>query len=97
MDNVRELADLFRQESATLLAEIRAGLASGDAKRVQRAGHTLKGSAGIFCAPRVIAAAARFEQLGRDQDLPQAAALVDELEIEVSQLLAALDAALKTH
>src|SRR5262249_11098176 len=39
---LRELSDLFREDAPRLLADIRDGVAAGDADRVCRAAHTLK-------------------------------------------------------
>jgi CheY-like chemotaxis protein len=97
LDNVRTLAGLFREECSTLLAELRAGLANEDAKRVQRAAHTLKGSAGVFCAKKVVAVAQRLENLGKEQNLSEAETVFAELETEVARLMAAFQSALDVH
>jgi PAS domain S-box-containing protein len=96
LDNFRALAGVFRQECSSLLAEIRAGLDSGDARRVQRAAHTLKGSVNVFCASRAAAAALRMETFGREQNLSEAAAQLNDLESEIAELLAAIQAVLDT-
>ena len=96
MENVRELADLFRQESA--IAAGRASRRPGQRRREARAacGPHAEGLRGHFLRPRVVAAAQRMENLGREQDLQQAAAMVESLETEVAHLLAAIDAALES-
>ncbi|HVA44757.1 MAG TPA: response regulator [Pirellulales bacterium] len=90
-DALGELAALFSIECPKLLAEIRAALAEGDATRLARAAHTLKGSAAVFCAKPASEAAKRLESLARAGNLvaaPSAAALV---EAACERLLAALE------
>jgi CheY-like chemotaxis protein/HPt (histidine-containing phosphotransfer) domain-containing protein len=94
LENAKELAELLKQECSKLLTEIRAGLAGGDAKVVQRAAHTLKGSADIFSAKRVVAAALRLETAAREQRLQESPPLVAELEAEVARLAVAVQAVL---
>ena len=58
---LQQLAELFVQESARLLAEMESALARGDVLTVRNAAHTLKGAAYPFVAPAAAAAAARVE------------------------------------
>lgn len=74
-----------------LLVEIREGVAAGDAARIRRVAHTLKGSAGNFGAVAAVAAADRLERLGRDGDLTAAAAALPPLEEALQQFQPALD------
>jgi two-component system sensor histidine kinase/response regulator len=90
MENVKALAGVLTEECATLLAQMHAGLASGDARLVERAAHTLKGSADLFSAQRVVSAAWRLETLAREHNLRDAAQALPELESEVARLLDAL-------
>ena len=73
-----------------MLDEIRAGVAAGDAVRVKRGAHTLKGSADVFAAQRVVAAARRLELIasgGRLESAPQA---LLELTAEVAGMINAI-------
>ncbi len=88
--SVRELARLLREEGPQMLQEVRAGLDEQDARRVQRGAHTIKGSAGIFAAERVVAAALRVENLGREEKLSDAEQAFSDLRQEVERLCAAV-------
>jgi CheY-like chemotaxis protein/HPt (histidine-containing phosphotransfer) domain-containing protein len=77
---LRETAGLFLEECPRLLTELHAALEQGDAVRVRRAAHTLRGSAAIFAAQPTIAVAARLEELGSRGDLADAAQLIEQLE-----------------
>jgi two-component system, sensor histidine kinase and response regulator len=90
LDLFRELVGLFLNDSPGLLAEVRQGLASGDAKRAARAAHNLKGMASMFDAGRAVAAASEVEGLIRDRQLDEAALAVDRLERELQDLVQAM-------
>jgi PAS domain S-box-containing protein len=95
MEDLKELAAVLQQECATLLAEIRDGLAARDAKRVQRGAHTLKGSAAVFSAQRVVSIAQQVETLAKEHRLAEVPPALAELESEAARLTAAIQAALK--
>jgi CheY-like chemotaxis protein len=88
---LRGLSGLFREESARLLAEIRAAVAAGDGARLQAAAHALKGAVSNFGAARAVGAARRLEQLGRAGDLRGAAAALGPLEEALQKVEPALD------
>ncbi len=87
---LRELAELFISECPRLMGEMQSGLDQQDAKRVQRSAHTLKGSAGIFGAERVVATALAVEKLGREELLGDLPAALLELQTEVTRLCRAM-------
>jgi HPt (histidine-containing phosphotransfer) domain-containing protein len=89
-DRVAPLAKLFMSECPKTLSEIRTALAGGDAKRLQRAAHTLKGSADIFAAQRVVKCALQLEESARQGKLDHAGEMCAVLETEVACLLEAL-------
>jgi PAS domain S-box-containing protein len=91
-DRLRKLARTFLDESARLLAEMDAAITSGDAGRLKRAAHSLKGSVGIFGAPEASAASGRLEFLGKEQDLAGAREVFAELEAALARLRPALEA-----
>jgi CheY-like chemotaxis protein len=93
---LQELAELFVKESPRMLAEIRASLDAGDALRLRRAGHTLKGSADCLGGTLVVAAAARLELLGRDGQLDATEVVWAALCREMDRLVPALDAFAQT-
>ncbi|MEW6298511.1 MAG: Hpt domain-containing protein [Thermodesulfobacteriota bacterium] len=85
-----ELAALFLDEYPHMLAAIRAALARRDAKALQHAAHTLKGSVGNFGATAVFEAAFALEQMGRHGDFSGADAVCSRLEAELARLQPAL-------
>jgi CheY-like chemotaxis protein len=87
---MQELAGLCREDCRRRAAEIRDAIDSRDGQKLQIAAHTLKGSVGVFGASAVVAAAWRLEQIGRDQDWPEAPAAAATLETAIERLLPAL-------
>ncbi len=81
-----DLARLFREESPKWLAAMRDAIDRGDAPTLERAAHTLKGSAGNLSAHRTAQAALRLEQLGREQNLAPAREALAQLEEEWKRL-----------
>ncbi len=91
---VWELGRIMLEECPRLLDEIRTGLKSGDAERLRRGAHTLRGSADVFAARRVVEAARRVEELGRDGKLDGASVAIADLEREVDLFSATLRSAI---
>src|SRR5438067_153239 len=87
---LRELAELFLEDSPQRLFEVRKALDSADLNGLQRAAHTLKGSAGSLCGKRAAELALRLEELGESGDLPAARLLYPILAEEVRKLQQAL-------
>jgi PAS domain S-box-containing protein len=85
-----ELARLTLAEAPGWLADARAALAAGDAPRLRRAAHTVKGGVGHFAAAAASEAAARLEAAARAGDLAGAAPLLDALEQNMARLEPAL-------
>jgi two-component system, sensor histidine kinase and response regulator len=81
-----ELAALFLQECPQMQAEIQAALNRGDAKVVERAAHSLKGSVANFGAKRIVDLAFQIEMLGKKGDL----AAVPEVLTQLNATLAVL-------
>jgi PAS domain S-box-containing protein len=91
-DALRELIGVFREDCTTLLPEIEAGLRDGDAPRVRRAAHTLKGMVAFFAARSAADAARDLEQMAERGDLTRAGDVFATLAAEVEQLSSALSA-----
>jgi signal transduction histidine kinase/DNA-binding response OmpR family regulator/HPt (histidine-containing phosphotransfer) domain-containing protein len=89
----KELVELFSEAASPLMTEIGRAIDAGDAKTLERSAHTLKGSAGNFCAPDAVQAALALERIGRDGDLAGAARGFATLEREMERLKSALRAA----
>jgi HPt (histidine-containing phosphotransfer) domain-containing protein len=81
-----ELVSIFMAESPTRLAEIRRCVKGGDAKGLERAAHTLRGSVGSLGARAAAKAALALETKGRDGALAGADEELAELEREMSRL-----------
>jgi protein-histidine pros-kinase len=89
---LRETAALWLEEAPRFLAALRGAVAAGDARALQRAGHTVKGSSGLFGAEATVAAAQAVEDIGRNGDLAAAATACAVLEGELMRLTRALAA-----
>jgi HPt (histidine-containing phosphotransfer) domain-containing protein len=87
---LHSLAGLFLEDGTRRLDEIRIALDSGDLESVQRAAHTLNGSAGSLCGRRTAQAALRVEHLAEEGDLAQARLACTALREEVGKLQQAL-------
>lgn len=87
---LKELIDLFPQESAKHLQEIRTAIELGDGPSLARAAHTLKSSARLFGASALAAHALDMETLGQSSSIGQAKARWPELETETGRVIAAL-------
>jgi len=94
---LRELARSMLQEYPALVARIRTSLEGKDASGLHLASHTLKGSASLFCARRVVALAERLEQMGRDESLDDVPPVLAQLEGELAQMHGALEALLEAE
>jgi two-component system, sensor histidine kinase and response regulator len=81
-----EIAGLFLQEYPELLGTMRMALASGDAKELERAAHSLKGSASNFGAYACVEAALDLERQARGQDLGSAPDGLGRLESRLADL-----------
>jgi two-component system sensor histidine kinase/response regulator len=80
---LKEIAELFLDDYPKSLIELRAAVQVGDARRVERSAHGLKGSVSNFGARPAVDAALQLETMGRAQKL-----------IEVEQVLRTLELAL---
>ena len=66
---LQEVARLFLDEYPTLMDEIQAAKESRNAKLLERAAHSLKGSVANFGADQAVEAALRLEKMGRGGNL----------------------------
>lgn len=84
---LREVANLFLEETPKHLAELRRAVDAGDVGTIARIAHTLKGELGYLDASAA-KQAGRVEELGSKCDLPGLAKTVPVLEREVGYLIA---------
>jgi two-component system, sensor histidine kinase and response regulator len=89
---LNQLIDLFLDRQADIMTNIRQALSQSDAMTVERAAHTLKGTAANLCAPEVALAAGQLEAVGRLGTLHDAPAVYAHLEMEMIRLIQALEA-----
>ena len=66
---LQDMASLFCTECPKLMAGIRGAITQGELPELRRAAHTLKGAAEVFTASPAVAAAARLEIMGREENL----------------------------
>ena len=83
---LRDLTRIFLADCPKQLAEIKSAIDMGNAERLRRAAHALKGSVGNFAAKRAVAIASQLEALGKTGNLDAAQGAYVTLEDELSQL-----------
>ncbi|MDD2920825.1 MAG: response regulator, partial [Anaerolineales bacterium] len=77
----------FKNHLPDRMKEIRAALQAGDAITLGRLAHNLKGIALNFNAAPIADIALRLEELGKREDLSNAAALAAQLDVEAQRLI----------
>jgi len=83
VDLIKEIAELFISDLPTRMSEIKKAIANQDARGLQMAAHSLKGSVGNFNAREAFAAAQALEAAGREGNLSRAETSLPELENSV--------------
>jgi two-component system, sensor histidine kinase and response regulator len=85
-DFLREIAELFLDDSPRWLQEMEAGLAEGEPARINRAAHSLKGAACCFAAPLVTGAAEHLEKTAKSGNLAECTPAYADVAREVARL-----------
>jgi HPt (histidine-containing phosphotransfer) domain-containing protein len=83
---LKEIAEMFLEESPVLMYQMKEALNRGDGKALERAAHTIKGSVGNFAAQPAFDAALRVESIGRDSEMRNADQAYRKLEEEIARL-----------
>ncbi len=91
---LEELAQLFKEECAKTLYEIRAAIDARDASLISRLAHALKGSSLSLSARPLSEAAAELEKRAATGDFADAESLYGKITVEAQRLLAELDSIL---
>lgn len=91
-----EVIGLFLEDCPALVETIRQELANGDCEALERAAHSLTGSAGNFDTTEVTGLAKQLEVHARGRDLPASREVFAALEPEVTRLLVRLTATVST-
>jgi HPt (histidine-containing phosphotransfer) domain-containing protein len=89
---LRELIQIYLDDSPKQIADIEQSLAQGDVPRLTRAAHSLKGSSANFGAGPLRALCEKIEQLGRSAALAEIPACLPELKAEYDRVKTALEA-----
>jgi len=92
---MEEITEVFLRDLPKLMEEIRAAIARTDAKKLEHAAHSLKGSVGNFGVGRAYKASLRLETIGRAGDLTHATEALYDLEEQIEPLKLALADAIK--
>jgi two-component system, sensor histidine kinase and response regulator len=87
---LRELCQIFLEESPKLLQKLRQAVVDSDSEALMRAGHSLKGELGYLSAPGALQAARELEDMGQENNLSRAAEVLRVLEREMAALHLAL-------
>ncbi len=95
LDLLEEIAALFLDSCEAWLEDLRHGVADSDAAAIEKAAHTLKGSAASFGARSLVEAALRVEKIGASLDLAEVDSAVRDLESNVGALTGELRSFLK--
>ena len=89
---LREVIDLFIQDSASLIDRLRCAVEQNDAAEVRAAAHRLKGAASNLAAGPVTDAARALEVIGERGSLAEAMPAWQHLKREADRLVVALRA-----
>jgi HPt (histidine-containing phosphotransfer) domain-containing protein len=87
-DVLKELFALFLEDVPGRIERLRAAWQAGDAVAVQRAAHSLKGSAGNIGATQLHAVCASIDAQGRSGDLAPLPAMIASLDAEYANVQA---------
>ena len=94
---VRNLCRLFGDDTPRLMHDIEGALSTGDLKLVHSTAHRLKGSIGVFHAPRIYEVAQQLEGASQQADAARAVTAFDELQGAIAAMLARLWAEAETE
>jgi len=90
LELLEEIAALFLDSCTAWLEDLRRGVADSDAAAIERAAHTMKGSAASIGARPLADTALRVEKIGASGDLAEVDSAVRELESQVGALTGGL-------
>ena len=83
---LREIVQIYLEDSPELVEKIHHSVSGGDAAALQRAAHSLKGLAATLSAHDVVGAAIKLEHMGATRNFGEAVKTVAEVDQSVSQL-----------
>jgi HPt (histidine-containing phosphotransfer) domain-containing protein len=85
-DVVAELYAMYVQDTSQRISELRAALEAGEAAKINRTGHTLKGSSANIGANGMRTVAAALEAADVEKENERVSTLVDDLEHEFARV-----------
>jgi HPt (histidine-containing phosphotransfer) domain-containing protein len=91
-DLLRELAEVFLEECPRWMGDIDDAVAAGDARKLQRAAHSLKGGVDSFGARGAFEASFALEKMARANELGSLAEAQFALRAQIERLLPELAA-----
>jgi HPt (histidine-containing phosphotransfer) domain-containing protein len=89
-DVLTEVLQLFIDDVPARIGRLRQAWQAGNAGEVQRAAHSLKGSAGNIGATGLLAVCRALDERGKSGDLTQMDALLASLDTEYARVAAAI-------
>jgi two-component system sensor histidine kinase/response regulator len=92
-DLLRELCQIFLEESPKQLHVLRRAVVAGDADAAMRAAHSFKGELSYLGAEDATQAARALENMAQEKDLSRAAQALASLEREVAELFLSIKSA----
>ena len=87
-DVLKEVLQLFLDDVPGRINRLRLACETGNAMDLQRAAHSLKGSAGNIGANDMLAVCRRLDELGKSGDVSGGQGLVDSLDAEYARVKA---------
>jgi HPt (histidine-containing phosphotransfer) domain-containing protein len=81
-----DMIQIFMEQVPGLTDTLRRAVAEGDAQALRRTAHTIKGVTGELAAPNARRLAMTLEDLGETGRLPDAPAVLADLEAELERL-----------
>lgn len=88
---LKELIEIYLQDTPVHLATIGESLVKNDAPSVMRAAHSIKGSSSNFGATQLAHLAHQVELQGKDGDLTQTGTTLVALQAEYAEVVVALN------
>jgi HPt (histidine-containing phosphotransfer) domain-containing protein len=85
-----ELVSMFLVEISGWMSSLSEGLATGDAEKVKRTAHTIKGAVSTLAARPAQATALRLEEIGKQGDLSKSGPAWEEMQAAIERLRKAL-------
>jgi HPt (histidine-containing phosphotransfer) domain-containing protein len=89
-DLIAQLFEMFLADAPTRIARMRTAIAAGDAAALEAEAHSIKGSAGNLRVIGVAHEAFNVESAAENKDLPAAAAALNQLELLLADVPAAV-------